>query len=122
MPVFETLHVQENRWRAMRFGIAAELIDLERQTPVPAREMVAEVLERVGRHAAPDGIARIHALAARDEPSEQRRLARRAGIPAITARAAEVTEAAAGVEIPSDGYTPGAWTTARSSRPTPTGR
>jgi carboxylate-amine ligase len=121
LPATDSLRIEENRWRATRFGIEAELIDLEHDRVVPARELLAGLLERVAPHAAPDGMARLRALAARDEPREQRRLAGRSGLAAVVARAAERTEAA-GMESPSDGYTPGAWTTAPSSRPTPTGR
>jgi glutamate---cysteine ligase / carboxylate-amine ligase len=122
LPAFDTLRIQENRWRAMRYGMRAELLDLEHDWPVPAREVLAELLEQVGAHLEPGGRAKVHALALRNEPAEQRRLARRSGIAAVIARAAERTEAAAGMETDPSGYTPGAWTTAPSSRPTRTGR
>lgn len=117
----DTLRVQENRWRAMRYGMAAELVDLDRDRPVSAREAVMELVERVAVHADPGGLERVRALAARDEPGDQRLLARRRGAAAIAARAADRTEAGAGMEGLLAGYTTGAWTSAPSSRPTPTG-
>ena len=105
LPAPDTMRIQENRWRAMRFGIEAELIDLDRHRPVPAREAVAEVLERVARHGVPSGLDHVRVLAARDEPGEQRALARTHGPAAIAARAADATEAAAvGMAPASDGY------------------
>ncbi len=104
LPAPDTMRIQENRWRAMRFGIGAELIDLSSDRPVPVRETVAEVLERVARHAAPSALDRVRALAARDEPAEQRQLAREHGPAAVAARAADATEAAAGVvQAPEEG-------------------
>jgi carboxylate-amine ligase len=104
LPAPDTMRIQENRWRAMRFGIEAELIDVSSGRPAPAREAVAEVLERVARHAAPSGLDRVWALTARDEPAKQRELARVHGPAAIAARAADATEAAAGTAPAPEGY------------------
>jgi carboxylate-amine ligase len=104
LPAPETVRIQENRWRATRFGMDAELIDLDREGPVAAREAVANVLDRVARHAAPTALAHVRTLAARDEPAEQRELARLHGPAAIAARAADVAEAAAGIAPAPDGY------------------
>jgi hypothetical protein len=46
----------------------------------------------------------VRTLAARDEPAEQRELARLHGPAAIAARAADVAEAAAGIAPAPDGY------------------
>jgi glutamate---cysteine ligase / carboxylate-amine ligase len=104
LPAPDTMRIQENRWRAMRFGMEAELVDLDGGRPVPAREAVARVLERVARHAAPAALDRVRLRAARDEPQEQRELARTAGPAAIAARAADTTEAAAGMTPAPAGY------------------
>ena len=37
--------VDENKWRAARYGLDAELIDLERDEERPAREAVLELVE-----------------------------------------------------------------------------
>lgn len=104
LPVHDMLRIQENRWRAMRFGMDAELIDLEGGRPVPAREAVAELLDRVARHAAPASLAHMRSLAARDEPGEQRRVARLHGPAAIAARAADSAEAGLSMATAADGY------------------
>jgi hypothetical protein len=62
------------------------------------------VLERVARHAAPAALDRVRLRAARDEPQEQRELARTAGPAAIATRAADTTEAAAGMTPAPAGY------------------
>ena len=102
LPAHDTLRIQENRWRATRFGMGAELIDLDDDRPVPARAAVADLLERVARHTA--DVARVEALAARDEPRDQRRVARRHGAAAIVALAADSAEAELGMAAGADGY------------------
>jgi glutamate---cysteine ligase / carboxylate-amine ligase len=97
LPVPDTMSIQASRWRAMRFGMDAELIDLHGDGTVPAREAVAEVLERVARHAAGAALDHVRARAERDEPGEQRSTARMYGPAAIAARAADITEASVGM-------------------------
>jgi carboxylate-amine ligase len=36
--------IEENKWRAVRFGIDGKLIDFGKQTELPARELIAELL------------------------------------------------------------------------------
>jgi glutamate---cysteine ligase / carboxylate-amine ligase len=104
LPAHDTLRIQENRWRATRFGMEAELIDLESDRPVPARDAVAGLLDRVARHATPASLAHVRSLAARDEPGDQRRAARLRGPAAIAARAADAAEAELSMATGSDGY------------------
>jgi glutamate---cysteine ligase / carboxylate-amine ligase len=104
LPVPDTVRVQANRWRAMRFGMEAEMIDLDGDRTVPARVVVAEVLERVARHAAASALDHVRALAARDQPGEQREIARIHGPAAIAGRAADVTEASVGMRPATAGY------------------
>jgi glutamate---cysteine ligase / carboxylate-amine ligase len=104
LPAPDTMRIQENRWRAMRFGMEAELIGLDDDRPLPAREAVAQALERVARHAAPAALDLVRLRAARDEPAEQRELARAAGPAAIAGRAADTTEATAGMTPAPNGY------------------
>jgi carboxylate-amine ligase len=40
--------IAENRWRASRHGLDAELVDLARDRPRPAREAVRELIELAG--------------------------------------------------------------------------
>ncbi|HEY2868487.1 MAG TPA: YbdK family carboxylate-amine ligase [Gaiellales bacterium] len=104
LPAHDTLRIQENRWRATRFGMEAELIDLDRGRPVSARAAVGQVLERVARHASAAELEQVEALAARDEPGAQRGLARHHGPTAIVARAADSAEAELGMASGPDGY------------------
>ncbi|MDZ4832291.1 MAG: carboxylate-amine ligase [Candidatus Melainabacteria bacterium] len=39
--------LQENKWRALRYGIEGKLIDFGKQEEVPAKELIAELLEFV---------------------------------------------------------------------------
>jgi len=39
--------IQENKWRAVRYGLDGNLIDFGKQTEVPARELVMELLDFV---------------------------------------------------------------------------
>src|SRR6185369_4795708 len=39
--------IQENKWRAVRYGIDAKLIDFGKQKEVPARELILELLDFV---------------------------------------------------------------------------
>ena len=39
--------IEENFWRAIRFGLSGELIDFERGEPIPARQRIEELIEWV---------------------------------------------------------------------------
>ncbi len=39
--------IQENKWRAVRYGLEGKLIDFGKQTEVPVRDLVMELLEFV---------------------------------------------------------------------------
>jgi carboxylate-amine ligase len=104
LPAHDTLRIQENRWRATRFGMDAELFDLDTDRPVPAPDAVARLLDRVARHGTPESLAHVRALAARDEPGEQRRVARLHGPAGVVARAADSAEAELGLAAVPDGY------------------
>jgi glutamate---cysteine ligase / carboxylate-amine ligase len=43
--VYPTALVDENKWRAVRFGLDGNLIDLGKQEELPARELIREMLE-----------------------------------------------------------------------------
>jgi glutamate---cysteine ligase / carboxylate-amine ligase len=44
VPVQPRTLIAENKWRAARYGLEAELVDLRRDRPRPAREAVRELL------------------------------------------------------------------------------
>jgi carboxylate-amine ligase len=39
--------IQENKWRAVRYGLDGKLLDLGKQTEVPVKDLVMELLEFV---------------------------------------------------------------------------
>ena len=41
--------IMENKWRAARYGLDGKLIDFGKQTEVPARELIGEILDFVER-------------------------------------------------------------------------
>jgi carboxylate-amine ligase len=48
VPVQPRTLIAENKWRAARHGLEAELVDLRRDRPRPAREAVRELIELAG--------------------------------------------------------------------------
>ena len=40
--------IMENKWRAARYGLDGKLIDFGKQTEVPVRDLIGEILEFVG--------------------------------------------------------------------------
>ncbi len=42
---YRQFHLMENKWRAMRYGIDAQLIDYGKATQVPMRDLAIEILE-----------------------------------------------------------------------------
>ena len=45
--IYRRALIEENKWRAARYGIEGKLIDLGKETEVPTRELVPELLEFV---------------------------------------------------------------------------
>jgi carboxylate-amine ligase len=43
--VYPTAMIEENKWRAVRFGLDGKLIDFGKQQELPARELIAEMLQ-----------------------------------------------------------------------------
>lgn len=46
-PVIKRDYIEENKWRAMRYGLDAEVVDYERRCPVSMRDALREVLDFV---------------------------------------------------------------------------
>src|SRR3546814_5290998 len=55
---YKTLLINENRWRAMRYGLDAGLIDFGRMTMVPYAELLQAILELVREDAEALGCTR----------------------------------------------------------------
>ena len=107
LPAFATLQIQENRWRAARFGIGGRLIDLERGGMAPTRTLVIDLLDRIENAAtrcgAAAGIDLARAMTERDLPAWHRQLAADSGPAAIVSWAADQAETSRGMEWSSAG-------------------
>ncbi len=44
---YHRMYIQENKWRAIRYGLDGKLLDLGKQKEVPARDLIRELLEFV---------------------------------------------------------------------------
>ncbi len=42
--IYPSTMIEENKWRAVRFGLEGKLIDFGKQVELPARELIAEIL------------------------------------------------------------------------------
>lgn len=56
LPVQPTRYVEENLWRAIRFGLDGSLVDFDRECEVPAADALRRLLELVAPHAAGIGL------------------------------------------------------------------
>jgi carboxylate-amine ligase len=89
----DSWRLEENRWRAARWGMDAELADLVTGRPVPARDRLDAVLDELGPVAAELGcaaeLATVPALAARNGAVRQRELAAELGLHGLVGRLAD---------------------------------
>ena len=92
----ETQLIQENRWRAARYGITGEIVDLERNRLVPTRDVLESLLTQVqhaaNRHDATTGLVYARTLAERDPPKHAREIAARLGLDGLARHTADQTE------------------------------
>jgi len=98
LPVHEVIAIEENRWRAARYGLEGDLIDAETESQRPGREVIADILDRLApaaeRCGAAPGIRHARAMLARDVPGELREIGESRGLPALCRLLAERTEVA----------------------------
>jgi len=66
--------LEENLWRAIRYGLSGQLLDLERGEPVPARRRIEDLLDWVAPVA--DEIGAAHYLAVPERNAAERQIAR----------------------------------------------
>ena len=66
--------LEENRWRAIRYGLAGELLDFERGEPVPARARLEQLVDWVAPVA--DEIGAAPFLAVPEQNAAERQIAR----------------------------------------------
>ena len=66
--------LEENMWRAIRYGLGGELLDFERGEPVPARQRIEQLLDWVAPIADEIGVAPF--LAVPEQNAAERQIAR----------------------------------------------
>jgi carboxylate-amine ligase len=69
LPIQPVMLIAENKWRAVRYGLDTDLVDLEHDEERPAREAILELVERVAPYA--------QRLGSADELAEVERICRR---------------------------------------------
>ena len=84
--------IEENFWRAIRYGLSGELIDFERGRPIPARQRIEELIEWV--HPAAQAIGAAPYLAVPDRNAAERQIERFEAGAALEQIYAEQVEAA----------------------------
>ncbi len=57
LPILPTRYIEENLWRAIRFGLDGRLVDWSAREEVPARDALARLIELVGSQADALGLA-----------------------------------------------------------------
>lgn len=79
LPIQPVLLIGENKWRAVRYGLDAELVDLERDVERPARDAVLELVERAAPYARRLGcaheLAGVEAICRRGTGADEQRAA-----------------------------------------------
>jgi glutamate---cysteine ligase / carboxylate-amine ligase len=97
LPAHDVMVIEENRWRAARYGLEGEMVDTEVGHLRPAREVIAALLDRLQgaaqRCGSVEGMRRARAMLDRDVPRQHREIAERQGLPALCRLLAERTEA-----------------------------
>ena len=73
LPISNRL-LEENLWRAIRYGLSGELLDFERGEPVPARRRLEDLLDWVAPVA--DEIGAAPHLAVPERTAAERQIAR----------------------------------------------
>jgi len=72
---YERLLIEENKWRAVRYGLDGKLIDFGIEKAVPARDLIRELLQRIAPLAPKlnieDELAHIHTMLDRGASADQ---------------------------------------------------
>jgi glutamate---cysteine ligase / carboxylate-amine ligase len=76
LPSYSPRLLEENMWRAIRYGMSGELLDLERGEPVPARDRIRRLIDWVSPVA--DEIGAAPFLSVPERNAAERQIARRA--------------------------------------------
>lgn len=99
LPIHDTVRVEENAWRSMRYGVRGWMVDLERGDPVPARERIGALLDELepvaGRLGGADGIRTARALLIDNGAERQRYVEAAEGLEGVVRWLARETVASA---------------------------
>jgi glutamate---cysteine ligase / carboxylate-amine ligase len=97
LPIQPVMLIAENKWRAVRYGLDADLVDLERDEERPAREAILELVERAAPHAQRLGsaheLAEVERICRRGSGADEQRAVfdRDRSLLAVVRRLAELT-------------------------------
>lgn len=73
--IYERILIAENKWRAVRYGLEGKLIDFGIEEPLPAVDLIRELVERVepmaARLASLDALQHVHTMLQRGSSAEQ---------------------------------------------------
>jgi carboxylate-amine ligase len=99
LPVHETFWINENSWRAHRYGVRGWLVDLESGDSEPARVRLARLIDEVSPYAnrfdATEQLSGARTLLAGNGSDRQRYVSEREGIVGLTRWLADETERSA---------------------------
>jgi carboxylate-amine ligase len=94
---YERLLINENKWRAVRYGLDGKLIDFGLEKEVPVRDLILELLGHVepmvDRLGTQDEIAHIHTMLTRGSSADQQLVVWRAAGGAEEAQKQRATKA-----------------------------
>jgi carboxylate-amine ligase len=108
LPLQPVMLIGENKWRAVRYGLDAALVDLERDVERPARQAVLELVERAEpfarRLGCADELAVVEAICSRGTGADEQRAVReRYGtLLAVVRHLAELTTAGVATDARSE--------------------
>jgi carboxylate-amine ligase len=96
LPVHDRHRIEENAWRALRYGVRGHLVDLETGRREPFRDRVVRLLDDVSEAArrlgSQDALHGIRALLAGNGADRQRYVAERDGMKGLVGWLADATE------------------------------
>ena len=97
LPVQDVMPIEENRWRAARYGVEGEMVDPQTDRLRPTREVIGALLDRLetaaNRRGEDAAIGRARVMLERDAPGEHRAVGESRGLPALCRMLADRTEA-----------------------------
>jgi carboxylate-amine ligase len=101
LPVHDTYRINENAWRAYRYGVSGWLVDLDTGEPQPTRDRLSRLFDELepaaGELDASTQLEQARTLLAGNGADRQRYVAQRVGMKGLVRWLAESTESSAAV-------------------------